>query len=194
MKKTLLISSLALVSLFVGCATSNDMNVEAVKPTGPYIAEPINANNTETHFRAVGYGKSYDRNTARVAAVHAARAALAEKIRTALASEAESRVKRTETVAAQDGEHSVHATEARVFINVAKAFTSEMLRNLNEYGTPVYEKVGNQIEFTIGLEMSREDVAEEIYNAAKKDKSAKIPAERNSALQREAAELAKNAK
>lgn len=193
MKKTLLITSLALATFFVGCTSNDGMNITPEKPGGPYIAEPLKANNTETHFRAVGSGKSYDRNTARKAAVHAARTALAEKIRTALTSEAENRLKRTETVAAQDGEHSVHETEARVFVSVSKSFTSEMLRNLNEYGTPVYEKVGDQIEFTIGMEMSRADVAEEIYNAAKKDKSAKIPAERNSALQREAAELAKTA-
>lgn len=193
MKNSLLISSVALAVFFVGCTSDNAMNVKTVTPDGTYIEEPINANNTETHFRAVGYGKAYDRNTARALAVHNARSALAEKIRTALTSEAERRAKRTNTVAAQDGEHSVLEAESRVFINVSKSFTSEMLRNLNEYGKPVYEKDGNQFEFTIGMEMSREDVAEEVYNAVKQDSSVKIPAERNSALQREVAELAKSA-
>lgn len=177
------IAALAASAFLAGCASSDGMNVEPVKPTQTYVEEPISANNTETHFRAVGYGKSPNRNTARSIAFNAARANLATKIRNVIAVEETSTTTRTTAVAREDGDVLQTAEDAEFFKQTVTSKVNELIKNMNEYGKPVWTDAGNgEIEYTIGVEMAKADVAEEMMKAIDSKAPATMSAEKRAAM------------
>ena len=186
MKKNILISTISAVAVsafLAGCAGSSGMNVETQKPTQTYYEEALSSNNTETHFRAVGYGKSPNRNTARTIASNAARANLATKIRNVIAVDETSTVTRSTGVAREDADVLQTAEDAEFFKQTISSKVNELLKDMNEYGTPVWSDAGNgEIEYTIGVEMARSDVAEEMMKAIDSKAPSTMSAEKREAM------------
>ena len=186
MKKNILISTISAVAVsafLAGCAGSSGMNVETQKPTQTYYEEALSSNNTETHFRAVGYGKSPNRNTARTIASNAARANLATKIRNVIAVDETSTVTRSTGVAREDADVLQTAEDAEFFKQTISSKVNELLKDMNEYGKPVWSDAGNgEIEYTIGVEMARSDVAEEMMKAIDSKAPSTMSAEKREAM------------
>lgn len=186
MKKNILISTISAVAVsafLAGCAGSSGMNVEPQKPTQTYYEEALSSNNTETHFRAVGYGKSPNRNTARTIASNAARANLATKIRNVIAVDETSTVTRSTGVAREDADVLQTAEDAEFFKQTISSKVNELLKDMNEYGTPVWSDAGNgEIEYTIGVEMAKADVAEEMMKAIDSKTPSTMSAEKREAM------------
>lgn len=186
MKKNILhtlIASVAVSAFLAGCAGSAGMNVEPQKSTQVYYEEALSANNTETHFRAVGYGKSPNRNTARSIASNAARANLATKIRNVIAVDETSTVTRSTGVVREDADVLQTAEDAEFFKQTISSKVNELIKNVNEYGKPVWSDVGNgEIEYTIGVEMAKSDVAEEMMKAIDSKAPATMSAEKREAM------------
>ena len=186
MKKNTLISTISAVAVsafLAGCAGSSGMNVETQKPTQTYYEEALSSNNTETHFRAVGYGKSPNRNTARTIASNAARANLATKIRNVIAVDETSTVTRSTGVAREDADVLQTAEDAEFFKQTISSKVNELLKDMNEYGKPVWSDAGNgEIEYTIGVEMARSDVAEEMMKAIDSKAPSTMSAEKREAM------------
>ncbi len=186
MKKNILISTISAVAVsafLAGCAGSSGMNVETQKPTQTYYEEALSSNNTETHFRAVGYGKSPNRNTARTIASNAARANLATKIRNVIAVDETSTVTRSTGVAREDADVLQTAEDAEFFKQTISSKVNELLKDMNEYGTPVWSDAGNgEIEYTIGVEMAKADVAEEMMKAIDSKAPSTMSAEKREAM------------
>lgn len=186
MKKNILISTISAVAVsafLAGCTGSSGMNVEPQKPTQTYYEEALTSSNTETHFRAVGYGKSPNRNTARALASNAARANLATKIRNVIAVDETSTVTRTTGVAREDADVLQTAEDAEFFKQTISSKVNELLKDMNEYGKPVWTDVGNgEIEYTIGVEMARSDVAEEMMKAIDSKAPSTMSAEKREAM------------
>ncbi len=186
MKKNILISTISAVAVsafLAGCAGSSGMNVETQKPTQTYYEEALSSNNTETHFRAVGYGKSPNRNTARTIASNAARANLATKIRNVIAVDETSTVTRSTGVAREDADVLQTAEDAEFFKQTISSKVNELLKDMNEYGKPVWSDAGNgEIEYTIGVEMAKADVAEEMMKAIDSKAPSTMSAEKREAM------------
>lgn len=191
-KYAIIIASLAFAAFFTGCA-SNGMNITPKDPSGNWEKEVINSNNTDTHFRATGYGVASDRNTARKYAFNAACSSLSSKVRTIMEVHTSSEANRTKTKIREDENIVETVEEVNKFNEITKSVVAELIKNVNEYATTVQPTDKGELEYCIGVEMARKDVADEMLKVI--DKDSKIDSAKKESLKAKALALAaKNTK